>query len=249
LEPLRGRPVVVVDNGASAEVEQIAAAAGARYEATPRNLGFAGGVNVGLQLVGPARDVLLLNPDACLDWADVLRLQQALRSDPTLAAVAPALAGADGAPQRTVWPVPTPVSVWADALGVERVVRGPTFLSGAVLLLRAEAVAEVGGFDEQFFLYAEETDWQQRALRADWRVRVVPDVVAVHVGGATSASEDERVRRSTRSALAYARKWYPGAGAHVMRAGSVVAAARRAATSDASVRHEQAVRLRALVSG
>jgi GT2 family glycosyltransferase len=172
-----------------------------------------------------------------------------LRSDPPLAAVAPTLVGSDGSPQPTAWPVPTPLSVWADAVGLGGRVGGPTFLSGAVLMLRAEAIAEVGGFDERFFLYAEETDWQQRARLADWRLRVVSDVVAVHEGGASSSSEDERVRRSTRSALAYARKWYPGAGARVMRAGSVVAAARRLATSDASVRHDQAVRLRTLIGG
>ena len=44
-----------------------------------------------------------------------------------------------------------------------RLARTPTFVIGAVLLLRWEALREVGMFDERFFLYAEETDWQRRA--------------------------------------------------------------------------------------
>ena len=59
------------------------------------------------------------------------------------------------------------------------------FLIGSVLLLRAPALAEVGGFDEQFFLYAEETDWQRRAADRGWRVALCPEVTATHVGAGT----------------------------------------------------------------
>jgi GT2 family glycosyltransferase len=248
LAALGSTRVVVVDNGQSADTQAVCAEAGVAYHATDVNRGFAGGVNVGLAQVDPHLDVLLLNPDARIGWPDVLRLQAVLRSDPTLAAVAPQLTHPDGSAQRTAWPFPTPLTVWLDAVGLGDTHHGPTFVTGAVLLLRAEARAEVGGFDERYFLYAEETDWQRRALGRDWRVRLVRDVGAVHVGGASSESADERVRRSVRSSLAYARRWHPGAGAAVMRAGAVVAAVRRGVTADPRRRHEQAVMLRTLLS-
>jgi GT2 family glycosyltransferase len=47
------------------------------------------------------------------------------------------------------------------------------------------AVDQVGMFDEDFFLFSEETDWLYRFHRAGWTVWFTPDAEAVHVGGAT----------------------------------------------------------------
>jgi GT2 family glycosyltransferase len=76
------------------------------------------------------------------------------------------------------------------------------------LLLRAEALNEVGRFDERFFLYAEECDWQLRALRRGWRLRLAADIVAEHAGSGSSAVEAVRDRHARRSADLFARKWY-----------------------------------------
>lgn len=230
--------VVVVDNGLSEEARAVVADAGADYVAPQRNLGYAGGVNLGLGRVAPPADVLLLNPDAELSWADVLRLQAALRVDIGLAAVAPRLRRPDGSSEPASWPVPSPRQVWGDALGLSPRMSGPRFLTGAVLLLRAEAVAAVGPFDEDFFLYAEEADWQYRALRAGWRVAVVDNVMALHLGGATSSSATVRSEHFHRSARLFARKWYGPTGALIMRAASLAAALRRTLTGGRSGRAE-----------
>lgn len=79
---------------------------------------------------------------------------------------------------------------------------------GALMAMPAEAFREVGGFDEGFFLYREETDLCHRLRAAGWRVRHVATVTAVHEGDASS--KDERpvpVRlAAVRSHYAFLRK-------------------------------------------
>lgn len=242
--------VVVVDNALSDSTRHVAAVHGAQYLRPPRNLGFAGGVNTALRTcqVG-TRDVLLLNPDAEIVWADVLRLQAFLHEQERCAAVAPRLIRPDGSNEPASWPLPSPRVVWADAFGVVDKIRAPRFLTGAVLLLHGRALAEVGEFDERFFLYAEESDWQLRALRRGWSLRVCPGVSALHVGGATSETKSGRSEHFHRSARIFARKWYGRRGAALMRAGSVVAAGRRAVTGPGPARAEGRAALRLQLKG
>ena len=60
---------------------------------------------------------------------------------------------------------------------------------GALMAIRASAFRAVGGFDERYFLYREETDLCARLREAGWRVRHQPCVSAVHIGGASSDSQ------------------------------------------------------------
>ncbi len=92
------------------------------------------------------------------------------------------------------WPFPSPWNAWLEAAGLGRFEGGGSYVIGSVLLLRAEALAQVGGFDERFFLYAEETDWAYRAHRLGWRHTVARGVWALHEGAATST--DVRLREA-----------------------------------------------------
>jgi GT2 family glycosyltransferase len=56
---------------------------------------------------------------------------------------------------------------------------------GACMLVRREAVEQVGPLDEAFFLFSEETDWCYRFEKAGWRVLFFPGAECVHVGGAS----------------------------------------------------------------
>ena len=56
---------------------------------------------------------------------------------------------------------------------------------GACMLVRREAVEQVGPLDESFFLFSEETDWCQRFREAGWKVLFYPGAECVHVGGAS----------------------------------------------------------------
>ncbi len=231
LAPLAGQfPVIVVDNSSSAATREVVERAGARYLDPGTNLGFAAAVNLGCAArEDPEADVLLLNPDAIVTAADVQRLREALAADPGLAAVAPEIVDADGAAARALWPFPTPARAVAEAAGLGRLPTRGGFLIGAVLLLRAQAVAELGGLDERFFLYAEETDWQLRARRLGWRLGLVSQARAMHEGAGAGGDPTWREAQFTASLELYIRKHYGAAGWAVFRAANLLGAAARGA--------------------
>ena len=90
--------------------------------------------------------------------------------------------------------------------------------TGACLFLRRSALADVGPFDERFFVYYEETDWLIRAKRRGWRTVFLPGVEAMHASGSSSPGV-----RSGRSLLLlesqhrYARKHFGPVTAVLLR--------------------------------
>ena len=64
---------------------------------------------------------------------------------------------------------------------------------GACMLLRREALDEVGLFDEGFFIYVEEVDWCWRAKKAGWQVVCVPRAVVLHHGAQSTKQFAERM--------------------------------------------------------
>ncbi len=174
VEPVRSLPVTVVDNSSSPEVAAVCDELGVRYLDPGSNGGFGAGVNHALaHRLDPQADVLLLNPDAVIGREEVDRLHEALLADATLASVAPAQVDEHGSAGRVSWPFPTSGRAVLTAAGLGRLGARAGFVIGSVLMIRNEALAQVGGFDEDFFLYAEETDWAYRAHRLGWRHREV----------------------------------------------------------------------------
>jgi GT2 family glycosyltransferase len=239
----------VVDNSQSAGLCSVTLKHGADYVDPGGNLGFGSGVNVALRplLAGPPRDVLLLNPDATLTLDDLETLAGYLHApgNERVGAVAPRLESGDGCEERVVWPFPSPARAWVEAFGLGRMPARRTFVIGAVLLLRWDALSQVGLFDERFFLYAEEVDWQRRALALGWRSAVCDEVVASHIGAGTS---DDPLRREALFHAAhetYIRKWYGRRGWWVYRTAACLGAAVRAAVLPGGRRAE--ARRRALL--
>jgi glycosyltransferase involved in cell wall biosynthesis/GT2 family glycosyltransferase len=246
LEPVASLPVTVVDNSSLPEIAALCAELGVRYLDPGRNGGFAAGVNHGLaHRQRPGADVLLLNPDARIEPDGVAALQAALRADTRLASVAPAQTDAAGHRARVVWPFPSPAHAVLEAVGLGRLQRGPTYAIGAVLLLRAEALQQVGGLDEAFFLYAEETDWAYRASRLGWRHTLVPGVEALHEGAATSSDARRREAHFHASQERYFRKHFGSAGWQVARvavwAGAMVRSFMLAGQAGAAARRRAAL--------
>ena len=230
LTPLTHLAVTVVDNSSDPEVRAVCAELGVRYLDPGRNGGFAAGVNHALaDRLAPDADVLLLNPDAVIDADGVRRLHRALRTEPDLASVGPRQVDGHGRAARAAWPFPTPWGAVVEALGLGRLRRSEDFVIGSVLLLRHEALTQVGGLDESFFLYAEETDWALRATRLGWRHALVPEVTALHLGGATSSDSTLRETYFHASQERYHRKHFGALGWQVTRAAVVVGSAARSA--------------------
>jgi len=252
LASLEGRlPVLVVDNSSDPGVRAVALRHGAEYHDPGANLGFAGGVNLGRSRLAPSRaDLLLLNPDAEISPDGVDGLRECLHRTPRRACVAPAQTDPshrDAA--RVAWPFPTPLGAWAESLGLGRFRRGHQFLIGSVLLVNAAALEEVGPFDERFFLYAEETDWQFRALGLGWQNVLCPDVVATHVGAGTGGDRTERDVRFHASTERYVRKHYGTRGWRVFRSGVMAGAVVRALVLGGDRGREAAARLRLYRTG
>ncbi|WP_169337855.1 glycosyltransferase [Propionicicella superfundia] len=249
LAPLAGFPITIVDNSSDPDTCALAEEFGAHYVDPGANLGFAAAVNIALRSLAErgrgAADVLLLNPDATIAADAVGALERELHADSRLACVAPRQTAPDsGTPDRVVWPFPSPLGAWLVALGLGRLDRRHGFVIGSILLLKGDALRDVGGFDERFFLYAEETDWQRRAVARGWRTGYVPAVVGTHVGAGTSSDSQVRSRLFHTSQLAYIHKHFGAAGEIVYRAATVAGAAVRSVLASGEARDDARWRLR-----
>lgn len=249
LAPLGQLSVTVVDNSSMPETRQLVEASGGYYIDAGGNLGFGAAVNIALASLekrGLGRsDVLLLNPDATITEAGIAELGEALHAQPNIACAAPSQTDPSGSHvERVEWPFPSPLASWLVALGLGRLDHRKGFVIGSILLLNRAALDQVGGFDERFFLYAEETDWQKRAVDQGWRIRYVPDVKGTHVGGGTSSDEGVRSTLFHTSQLMYMRKHFGVIGDAVNRVAVVVGSLLRIVAGRGETRKAARWRLR-----
>jgi N-acetylglucosaminyl-diphospho-decaprenol L-rhamnosyltransferase len=84
------------------------------------------------------------------------------------------------------------------------------WITGASMMTRAEVIAETGGFDEDFFLYWEETDWCLRIRQAGYAVGYNPEVVVEHIQGASeqNISQYDYALKRQNSVYLFCRKNY-----------------------------------------
>jgi GT2 family glycosyltransferase len=194
--------IVVVDNGSSdGSVDGWAERhPGTTLVRTGTNLGYAGGVNRGLEDLGEVDAVALVNSDAFVEPGWLLPLAAALDADDGLGAACPKILfaepGADGRDRiNNVGNIVGPTwelhdrgygEVDAGQYDREEDVWG---WCGAAVLLRRRYLDEVGRFDERLFLYAEDADLSWRGARRGWRYRYVPTSVVRHAHRASSGGE------------------------------------------------------------
>lgn len=204
LESVRGHETIVVDHGSADETLEIVRS---RFPDArlieEENSGMGGGNNTGMRLAS-GRYFLLLNSDA---WAvgDAVEQLAAFADDhPEAAVVGPRLLNPDGSLQRSARAFPTLWRLATEYLFLRKLAprssllnkfyegdfdhdetREVDWLFGACLLVRRDAADEVGLFDEDFFMFSEETDWCYRFRQAGWSVWFFPGAAVVHVGGAS----------------------------------------------------------------
>lgn len=161
-----------------------------RVVANRVRLGFgANHNNVVRRLVsdGSARYVLVLNDDTELGPESVTRMVGALDRRDDLGAVVPTVLDGKGRPSVTRLAYPTARS-WlrTDRFDINELPdHEHGWLQGSCLLLRIDALRDVGGFDERFFLFYEDVDLSRRLVRAGWGLGVCPEATIVHHGHAT----------------------------------------------------------------
>lgn len=174
------------------------------------NLGFSQANNRGMRL-SDARYHLLLNPDTLLPPSALRQAVEHMDQDRTVGVLGPRLVLADGqldlACRRSY---PTPGNSLAKMSGLARLFPNSrlfgaynlTYLDprvpadvealvGAFMLLRAGALAEVGGLDETFFMYGEDLDLCSRLRAAGWRALYWPEITVLHYKRASSSQSNK----------------------------------------------------------
>jgi N-acetylglucosaminyl-diphospho-decaprenol L-rhamnosyltransferase len=238
----REAELVVVDNASSDGSAAMVARAfpQVRLLANGDNVGFAGANNLALAAT-QSRYVLLLNSDAFLEEGALETMLSVLRLDSRIAVVAPRLHDQDGEALASAHAFESVSRLALATLNAHRLLPRPALLalgarlgragaqhlvnytagppvdvdwvSGACMLVRRTAIAEVGGLDPGYFMYMEDEDWCRRFAQAGYRVVYVPQAQCAHWIAQSSPSTRRRAGVYRASRLRYHRQyhraWYP----------------------------------------
>ncbi len=205
--------VVVVDNGsADGSVDRLRRQEPEASVITPGpNLGYGAAANRGAAATVSAY-VLVCNPDLVVSPGAVATLAEALDADPAAAIAGPLVRTPEGGRYPSARRFPSLVDAAGHAvLGMFRPenrftrayqqadldgtggARPVDWVSGACLLVRRSAFEAIGGFDEAYFMYAEDVDLCWRAGRAGWSVLYVPAAEVTHRQGVSTARHPYRM--------------------------------------------------------
>lgn len=201
LDGLENVSIFVVDNNSRDGSEKIAS----NHKLDPvvvqmgRNAGYAAGINAAIAMQDAESHLLVLNPDIRLQKGAVKALLCRL-NDPGVGVVVPRILSADGTTAWSLRREPSILTAWMEGLiggtlaakaGVGEMIgkksrydRGGAveWATGAILLISAKALREIGKWDESFFLYSEEVDYMRRVRGGGLVVHYVPEACALHIG-------------------------------------------------------------------
>lgn len=171
-----------------------------------RNGGFGAGNNFGIRAGLPDGSrpdfVYILNSDAFPAADAIVQLRDYLQSHPRVGMVGSYIHGPEGDPHVTCFRFPSVASEFESAartgpisrllahrkvpIGVPEASGPVEWLAGASMMMREEVVQKVGLFDENFFLYFEETDLCRRAAEAGWATHFVRESRVEHIGSVST---------------------------------------------------------------
>jgi GT2 family glycosyltransferase/glycosyltransferase involved in cell wall biosynthesis len=206
--------LIVVDDASPepairAQLDELAAAGCIRLLRHARNLGFVAAVNAGLAL-HPERDLVLLNSDTEVsgDWLD--RLCAHAEAEPCVGTVTPfsndaSLCSYPRIAESNAMPfdsTPAELDALAARINAGRSIDLPTGV-GFCLLIRREALDQVGGFDvERFGLgYGEEVDVCLRLEQAGYRHLLAGDVFVYHQGSVSFGAQAEQRKQRAQALI------------------------------------------------
>ena len=183
--------------------------------------GYGANLNLGVRSLGQDVDCLLLaNDDVVFPAGALASLVDAL-SDPNVGIAGPTVIWGDGKSTQPGYGLPRvleafnpqgivlPRPLWeafqerTRRAGPEAVI---TAVPGAAMVVRRAAFEAVGGFDEDFFLYWEETDLCYRLARAGWRLAWAEKAVVTHLGGSSIASDRSQALSAQSLALYFKKR-------------------------------------------
>jgi len=198
--------IIVVDNASSdGSVDMLKLEFGdVQVIANSENRGFATANNQGM-LTSKGRYILLLNSDTIVLDASIDKAVAFADSYKDAAVVGCRVLNADRTLQPTCFMFPSILNMLLSVsylyklfpssrfFGRERMtwwkrgdIRKVDVVTGCFMLVRCEAIEEVGMLDERFFMYAEETDWCYRFKQSGWKIMFTPASTIIHLGGQSS---------------------------------------------------------------
>ncbi len=253
------REVVVVENGDASTARRVLDALSVPLVATGRNIGYGAGANRGIAASGDTEYVLVCNPDLRVHPGAAGRLAAALDAHPDWAIVGPRIVDPTGAEYPSVRRFPSVLDAAGHALlalvlpdnrfsrryrdEVGDQLRAVDWVSGACFCARRSALEELGGFDEAYFMFAEDIDLCWRAHRAGWGVGVEPHAMVTHLQGASRRRHPYRMLVAHhRSALRFEARRAEGIERLAIPAAAAVLALRlgMALADEALRRHREA---------
>jgi len=221
--------IIVVDNASSdGSVEMVQAChPSVKLYDNAFNRGYGAAANQAIAAC-TAKYVLLLNSDTVVHKGALDALTTYLDQRPGVAVVGPRLVNPDGTLQPSCYAFPGTLKWFLHYEVPGQLIRripilrnyqqrtwphtdpqSVPWVMGAALALRREAFREVGGFDESFFMYCEETDLCYRLQTAGWQVHFTPIATVMHVGQAsTKQYRTEMAVQHIASRLLFYRRHY-----------------------------------------
>lgn len=230
--------VVVVDNASDDDSADIAAAAGVTVVRRADNAGYGAANNEGVVALGDVDVVVFANPDTVWPKGSIDALVSALGADESIGLISPVLVDEAGLPQPIVERDFRLGSVLLSLTRLRPAIRphAPEFVGGpladvewlhtAAAVVPRATVDATGGFDERFFLFAEDADFCRRIRARRQRVVIAANVRVSHVGGASfeaTYDRDGSAALRTRALATYLDKYQGAAARRVFGAvGAVV---------------------------
>ena len=194
---------------------------GVQLLAQEKNLGYGAGHNRVLPLLG-SRYHAVVNPDIVLQDNAITQMAQWMEAHPDVAITTPRLVFPDGRPQLVAKRRPAVLPLLARQLGwqvlkpyedhylmLDEDLSQPidvAFCSGSFFVIRTDVFREIGGFDEDYFMYVEDADITQKAL-AKGRAVYLPQVTVTHAWHRDAHRKPRQFLWQLKSMLRYFRKW------------------------------------------
>lgn len=184
------------------------------------NRGFGAANNQAFAIM-KGRYALLLNTDTVLTEHAVRELFRFMEGHAQTAIACGQLLNADGSKQNSIASFPTLLTLLTNAPLLEYLFpkrypskrydhKTPIEIDsgiGACLMVRRQAIDQVGGFDERYFFFFEETDWALQMRSAGWRVYYVPSAFIYHLQGQSIGRNVRSRIEFYRSRYQFFRKW------------------------------------------
>lgn len=228
-----GLRVVLVDNSNNSDgIRELEAARPALRYVDGQGQGFSRSANLGARNAS-AEFVLFVNPDSRPTADQLAALVEGLRDDSSAATHAGVPSDQQGRSEMGAggWE-PTPRRVFVSASGLHKLAPRAGFFArpargeqldvdwvcGACMAVRRQQFLTLGGFDEAFYVYAEDMSFGRRVRRAGLRSVLRTDVVVTHGAGSSGAPSLEMLRLRGASFGGYALRYHPGLQAITMRA-------------------------------